>query len=74
VAATLVALGAHFGGEGRVSAMLALILTGLPLTLLGLAFDRGTLADLVILAFIGELQWTVVGALFGRWLDRRAGG
>jgi hypothetical protein len=73
VAATIVVVGVRGGGEGRISAMLALMLTGLPLTLFGLALGRATLADLVLLAIIGELQWTAVGALFGRWLDRRAG-
>jgi len=27
--------------------------------------------DLVIIALIGELQWTVVGAYLGRWVGRR---
>ena len=71
LAACLIAVGIRSGGEGQIGVMVWLVLSGLPLTLFGLAFDHARVSDLVVIAAIGEVQWVVVGALIGHWLARR---
>jgi hypothetical protein len=72
LAATIITRGVRLGGEGRVGAMLALIVCGFPATIVGVLLGRATVGELAFLALLGVGQWTVVGYLLARWLRRRA--
>ena len=72
LAANIIAVGVRDGGEGRVGALLTLIVVSLPVSVVGVLLGHASVGQLVFLALLGVGQWTVFGYLLGRWLGRRA--
>lgn len=61
-------------GEECISGMWMLVLTGLPISVVGaLAFGRPGPLSLIVLTALGALQWSLIArAVVARW-ERRAG-